>query len=50
MEDRYARSDLYIYKICLFQGKYKLRKLKRLEENIEMFEQQYSKWRKLIKQ
>lgn len=33
-----------------FQGKYKLRKLRRLEENIEKFEQQYLKWQKTIKQ
>ncbi|XP_011634487.1 pentatricopeptide repeat-containing protein 1, mitochondrial [Pogonomyrmex barbatus] len=31
-------------------GKYKVRKLKRLEGNIEKFEQQYPKWRKMIKQ
>ncbi|TGZ49016.1 pentatricopeptide repeat-containing protein 1, mitochondrial [Temnothorax longispinosus] len=31
-------------------GKYRLRKQKRLEENIEKFEQQYPKWQKTIKQ
>jgi len=34
----------------LFQGKYRLRKLRRLEENMEKFEQQYPKWQKTIKQ
>lgn len=29
-------------------GKYRLRKLKRLEKNIEKFEQQYLKWQKMI--
>ncbi|XP_025993392.1 pentatricopeptide repeat-containing protein 1, mitochondrial [Solenopsis invicta] len=31
-------------------GKYKLRKLKRLEGNVEKFEQEYPKWQKMIKQ
>lgn len=31
-------------------GKYRLRKVRRLEENIERFEQQYPKWQKMIKQ
>ncbi|XP_011866792.1 PREDICTED: pentatricopeptide repeat-containing protein 1, mitochondrial [Vollenhovia emeryi] len=30
-------------------GKYRLRKLKRLEENMEKFEQQFPKWQKAIK-